>query len=121
MLHVFVADFGLGKVMTTTRVFGTATKLAGTPGFQSPEQLMGEAMTISTDVYALGAILTELFGGKPIWENISQLCAKVSVKGIMPKTDHLPPSIQNIVKKCLCLAERRATAASVLLSLCELQ
>ena len=100
--------------MTTTRVFRTATKLAG------PEQLMGEDMTISTDVWA---ILMELFGGKSIWENISTYATmcQVSVKGIMPKTDHLPPSIQNIVKKCLCLAERRATAAFVLFSLCELQ
>ena len=93
---MFIADFGLGKVMTTTRVFGTATKLAGTPAFQSPEQLMGEDMTISTDVYALGV---ELFRGKPIWETYAIMC-QVSVKGIMPKTDHLPPSIQT---RCLAI------------------
>lgn len=29
----FLADFGLGKVMTSTRVLGTASKLARTPGF----------------------------------------------------------------------------------------
>ena len=45
---------------------GTATKLAGTPGFQSPEQLKGENMSISSDIYALGAVITELFGGKAV-------------------------------------------------------
>ena len=52
--------------MTSTRVMGTATKLAGTPGFQSPEQLKGENMSISSDIYALGAVITELFGGKAV-------------------------------------------------------
>ena len=31
-----------GKVMSGIRVFGTATMNAGTPGFQSQEQLSGE-------------------------------------------------------------------------------
>ena len=108
--------------MTTTRVFGTATKLAGTPGFQSPEQLMGENVTVSSDVYSLGAILTELFGGKPIWENLSSyaIMCQVTVKEAVPKIDHLPPSIQAIVRRCLCPAQRRATAAAVLSLLCEL-
>ena len=61
-LHVFLADFGLGKIMTTTRVFGTATMSAGTPGFQSPEQLKGEGLGTSSDVYAMGGVLMELFG-----------------------------------------------------------
>ena len=122
-LHVFIADFGLGKVMTATRVFGTATKLAGTPGFQSPEQLKGENVTVSTDIYALGAILTELFGGKPLWENVSRyaIMCQVSVKGKMPKIDHLPSSVQTIVKRYLCPVENRATAAAILFSLCELK
>ena len=61
---MFLADFGLGKVMNT-RAFGTATMKAGTPGFQSPEQLKGESLGTSADTYALG-VLTELFGEKPL-------------------------------------------------------
>ena len=106
-LQVFIADFGLGRVMTMTRMFGTATKLAGTPGFQSPEQLRGDDVTCSADIYALGAILTKLFGGKPIWGNLSSyaIMCKVSVKGAMPKIDHSPLSIKKIVNMCLCEAE----------------
>ena len=61
-LQVFIADFDLGRVMTMTRMFGTATKLTSMPGFQSPEQLRGDDVTCSADIYALGAIFAELFG-----------------------------------------------------------
>ena len=69
----------------------TATKAAGTPGFQAPEQLTGENLSKSTDIYALGAVLTELFGGKAIWENISghTILLQEAVKGVIPSIDHL--------------------------------
>lgn len=78
-------------------------------------------MTVSADIYSLGAILTELFGGKPVWENVSSyaIMCQVTVKGKMPKTDHLPPSILPS-KKCLCPVETQATEAAILCSLCEL-
>ena len=65
-LHVFLADFGLGKIMGTTTAIGTATMAAGTLGFQSPEQLKGEGIGINSDVYAFGGVLTEFFGSEPL-------------------------------------------------------
>ena len=50
--------------ITTRRVFGTKTMLAGTPGFQPPEQLMAEVLDERADVYAYGVLLIELFGEK---------------------------------------------------------
>ena len=41
-MHVFLADFGLSKVMNECDVAGTTTMKAGTPGFQAPEQLKSE-------------------------------------------------------------------------------
>lgn len=79
--HVFVAGFGLGKVKNT-QVFATATMKAGTPKFQSPEQLKGESLATSTDTYALGGVLTELFSEKPLWNNLSRhtITFKVAVE-----------------------------------------
>ena len=102
--------------------FGTATRTAGTPGFQSPEQLKAEELGTTCDVYALGGVLTELFGGKPLWGDLSN-CAimfKVGVEGTMPETEHLPPDIRKIVSCCLCRAASRETAATVLLMLCKM-
>ena len=108
--------------MSTTRAFGTATMRAGTPGFQSPEQLKGEGLGISCDVFAMGGVLTELFGGQPLWGNMSShtIMFKVGVEGVMLDTTHLPSAIQAIAQCCLCPAANRASARAVLLMLCEL-
>lgn len=46
--HVFLADFGLGRLLSETRVFGTVTKITGAPGFQVPDKL--EEITIWTHI-----------------------------------------------------------------------
>lgn len=66
-----IADFGLAISMRKTNVLGTATMRSGTPGFQFPEQLKGEAVTEKSDIYAFGGVMTELFGEKPLWDQLS--------------------------------------------------
>ena len=48
--HVFLADFGLERLLSETRVFGTVTKISG-----APDKLRGEIIT-AVDVYAAGDI-----------------------------------------------------------------
>lgn len=65
---------------------------AGTPEFQSHEQLRGEDLTISCNVYVLGALLTELFGMRPIWEKQTNhtIIYNVAHLGKVPAYDHIP-------------------------------
>jgi serine/threonine protein kinase len=56
---VYIADFGLGKLLTNICGAGRTTMQAGTPAFQPPEQLMGEACGVGSDVYAMGCIMVE--------------------------------------------------------------
>ena len=76
-------------------------------------------MSVSVDIYALGAVLTEFFGGKPIWQNMSShaIIYKVAIEGTMPMTDHSPKSIRNVVRRCLCPLEERITAEVLLKAL----
>ena len=60
---------------------GTKTMMSGTPGFQAPEQLQALEASIKCDVYAVGGVLLELFGERPIWDKLtpSQIICKVVV------------------------------------------
>ena len=41
--------------------------MAGTPGYQAPEQLKAERVGVYSDVYAFGCIILVLYSGIPIW------------------------------------------------------
>ena len=99
---VFLADFGLCRVMSTTSVVGTKTMLAGSPGFQSPEQLRNENLGLPTDVYALGAVLYVLFGETQVWPGLSpyQIMYKVAVNREKPDTAHLVPPVRAVCEAC---------------------
>ena len=52
---------------------------AGTPGFQAPEKLRAEHIGVHRDVYAVGAVLVELFGEVVLWSVLDpyQIMCKV--------------------------------------------
>jgi len=116
-LHVFVGDFGLATTLATHA--HSMTLRGGTPGFQAPEQLRGDSISPKCDVYAFGGVLTELFGGKPLWGKLTAhaISFKVGCEGKFPDTDHLPPPIKSITDVCFKPLEARAEMASVLVKL----
>ena len=58
-----IGDFGLAKSQNAPS--GTAVgRILGTPGYMSPEQCRGRAVTAASDLYAVGIMLFELVGGR---------------------------------------------------------
>jgi serine/threonine-protein kinase len=67
--HVKLLDFGIAKLIEGDDGEGlsTAFTLGGTeltPEYAAPEQLKGEKITVSTDVYSLGVLLYLLLAGR---------------------------------------------------------
>ncbi len=62
--RVKLLDFGIAKLLDDDAELPTRTGFGAlTPEYAAPEQLRGEAVTTSADVYALGVVLHELLTG----------------------------------------------------------
>jgi WD40 repeat protein len=64
-----IADFGLAKQFGAERDVGgrfvtQAGRVVGTPEYMAPEQLIGDPLAASVDIYALGVMLYELLTGR---------------------------------------------------------
>ena len=107
-------DFGLAAVGEVKDI------RAGTPAYMAPEQLSGQEVTVSSDIYALGLVLYELFTGrrafdaKTLGELIEQhQSGTLTAPTTLVKT--LDPAIERAILRCLepDPARRPASALAV--------
>ncbi len=112
-------DFGIAKLMESD---ATQTAIGPmTPRYASPEQLLGEAVTVTSDIYQLGLLLSEVLLGKPLIEDDTLTAAIERAAGRIPVTlpanDRmlLPRELVLVIEQCLrANPDDRYSAASEL-------
>ncbi len=62
--NLFLADFGIAKLLESDKGFTGTGALVGTPAYMSPEQAQGLKVDPRTDIYSLGIILYEMITGR---------------------------------------------------------
>jgi serine/threonine-protein kinase len=104
---VKITDFGIARVDQTAR---TRTGiLVGSPGYMSPEQLLGKPVDGRSDVFSLGAVLYELVTARGPFdadrrEDVFTLMNNITNRQQDPpsKLDpKVPPSLDAIVERAL--------------------
>ena len=73
---VKVLDFGLAHMKDPADLGPTLTRadmVSGTPEYMSPEQCRSLKVGASTDIYAIGCVLTEMLQGRPPFEGASSV------------------------------------------------
>ena len=106
--QVKVGDFGLSistEAHAETRL--TAQGIAmGTPAYASPEQLQGEELDLTADIYSTGATLYHLLTGQPPFTTKDFVKQIAEVLGKEPEAPHrlrpaVPVELSRIVLRCL--------------------
>jgi hypothetical protein len=102
--NVRVTDFGLAGL---AKEFGADEASAGTPAYMSPEQLAGEELNVTSDVYSLGLVLYEVFTGKKGFEanSLRELIdlrrSDKSPTNASAIVKDLDPVIERVIDRCL--------------------
>ena len=126
--RVKVLDFGLAKQvsLTASGLDGAPPgeqsvdgRIAGTPGYMSPEQARGLPVDARTDVYATGVLIYELLSGRLPFEGETpmDLLIAASRDAYVPlDVSDAPPSVLAVVDRCLAkdASQRYADAAALL-------
>ena len=128
--HVKVVDFGLAKFLqddTSAPTVGGPVRtetisgqLLGTPGYMSPEQLLGDQVDERTDIYSLGVILFELVTGRrpyegDVMELLRQAAQTTPVRTVRDVDQTVAPEISETIARCMArdAASRFQTAGAL--------
>jgi len=113
-----VIDFGIAKARDRLAEETRAGNLKGKVRYMAPEQALGKAVDRRVDVWALGAMVFEIFAGKGPYEGGSEIAAlQRLVKGQKPS--ELPAQVPEPVRHVIGLAltpnpaDRLPTAAAL--------
>ncbi|MBI4866736.1 MAG: serine/threonine protein kinase [Candidatus Wallbacteria bacterium] len=112
-----IADFGLAKLEDSSRRLTGIGFSVGTPGYMSPEQVLGQETDGRSDIYAVGVMLYEMLAGAlpfPSHNDMNVMLARMQqpYPALVSKRPDAPVAAEQLVARALAfeLDERFQTA-----------
>ena len=106
--HPKISDFGLAKRLDVEADETDTGEVIGTPSYMAPEQTYGKFgnVSLSSDIYSLGAILYEMITGNPPFKGNTVQATIDQVRARNPIAPRLaqpgtPRDLETICLKCL--------------------
>ncbi|AZQ71347.1 serine/threonine-protein kinase [Streptomyces luteoverticillatus] len=109
-----VIDFGISAAADASVLTRTGSVI-GTPGFMSPEQLVGQPIGPASDVFALGSVLAYVATGVGPFGRGAPHALHYRAVHEQPDLAPLPPEVRDIVAACLAKQPHRRPALAALL------
>lgn len=94
-------DFGIARATDGTASLTSTGVSVGSPGYMSPEQILGKGVTGAADVFSLGAVLTYASTGRPPFTGDSSAALLYKVVHERPGLDDVPAELLGLVTACL--------------------
>ncbi|MDQ0405579.1 hypothetical protein J2S50_004128 [Streptomyces sp. DSM 40167] len=94
-------DFGIARATDGTASLTSTGVSVGSPGYMSPEQILGKGVTGAADVFSLGAVLAFAATGTPPFPGDSSAALLYKVVHEEPRLDDLDGDLRDLVAACL--------------------
>ncbi len=101
--HVKVIDFGIAAPVATAP---SGHGIFGSPGHMPPEQMEGKELTPAADVFAVAALLVELWSGKAPFRRRTTAEIEAAMRGPRPKPSDADPRLlplDDVIARALSL------------------
>ncbi|MFJ4366163.1 serine/threonine-protein kinase [Streptomyces chartreusis] len=94
-------DFGIARAMDGTASLTSTGVSIGSPGYMSPEQILGKGASGAADVFSLGAVLAYAATAEPPFSGDSSAALLYKVVHEEPELDALDGELRELVAACL--------------------
>ncbi|WP_326651816.1 serine/threonine-protein kinase [Streptomyces sp. NBC_01750] len=94
-------DFGIARATDGTASLTSTGVSVGSPGYMSPEQILGKGVTAAADVFSLGAVLAYAATGEAPFPGDSSAALLYKVVHEEPELGSLEGDLRELVADCL--------------------
>ncbi|MFF4790884.1 protein kinase [Streptomyces sp. NPDC001276] len=94
-------DFGIARATDGTASLTSTGVSVGSPGYMSPEQILGKGVTGAADVFSLGAVLVHAATGEPPFPGDSSAALLYKVVHEEPELGSLSGDLRDLAATCL--------------------